>query len=274
MPNPSQSGTGGSFAGNGSPPTRGDGTTQSDVVDQPVGTGEYEVKPGECMLSIARQTGHFWETIWNDPANKPLQDAGRKPNQLLPGDKVHIPDKARKDESCPAESRHRFVRKGEPSQVRVFMRDANEPWANEPYTLVVDGKTFEGVTDANGGITVPARGDATTAILTIRGRQFSLQLGQMDPVFTVSGIQARLKNLGMYAGQVNGKLDDPTRAAIRTFQQKHGLTVSGEPDAEMRALLELIHDKGEPPQAAGEGDDSEARVPDLPPEDDGDDPDA
>jgi hypothetical protein len=66
-----------------------------------------------------------------------------------------------------------------------------------------------------------------------------LQLGNMNPVDFLSGVQSRLKNLDYYEGDVSGQLDDATRQAILEFQEDHGITPTGEadPDATKKPLV-------------------------------------
>jgi len=47
---------------------------------------------------------------------------------------------------------------------------------------------------------------------------YDFNLGELDPATEISGIQARLLNLGLYNGEINGTLDDDTREAISHFR--------------------------------------------------------
>ena len=50
-------------------------------------------------------------------------------------------------------------------------------------------------------------------------------------------MQERLKAEGVYAGPVDGELNAQTEAALRQYQQKHGIPVSGAADeATLREL--------------------------------------
>lgn len=231
------------------------------------GDGNYVVKSGDCILSIAKETGHYWAKLWNDPGNAELRSQREKAHQLLAGDRVHVPRIEPKHEPGETESRHRFVRLGEPVQARLYLRDAKRPYNGDPYSLEIDGRIYEGNTAPDGSLVVPVPGNAKSGTLRIRGRTFTVQLGKLDPVSTISGIQQRLKNLGHDPGEVTGELNDNTRGALRAFQTKHGLDITGEPDDEAQQKLDEIHDQGASESAAGAGDDSQAFQPDEAPPD-------
>jgi hypothetical protein len=60
---------------------------------------DRRVHQGDCLNSIADETGFFWETLWNHASNDSLKQQRRDPNVLEPGDVVHVPDKTPKQES-------------------------------------------------------------------------------------------------------------------------------------------------------------------------------
>ena len=86
----------------------------------------------------------------------------------------------------------------------------------------------------------------TAATLHIAGRALPLNLGHLNPNGDVatedlSGIQARLNNLGYTAGPNDGRYGRNTRAALALFQLDEDLDPSGLPDEETLARLEQRH---------------------------------
>ena len=88
------------------------------VGSDPIGQGSHVVREGECMSSLAAQKGLFVAQIFEHPANAQLSTVRGDPNILLPGDRVTIPQFARKDVDRSTEQRNKFVLLGEP----VFLR--------------------------------------------------------------------------------------------------------------------------------------------------------
>lgn len=210
-----------------------------------VGVGDFVVKSGDCMSSIAKQTGHFWQTLWDDPANTELKDTRRKPNVLLPGDRVTVPALRAKQEPGATEMRHRFVRRGEPSHFATRILDQDEPRANEPFTLVIDEKqTITGFTDPDGKIDVPIPGTAKKAVLTVGEEpdllKLEIKLGFLDPVASWNGVQTRLKNLG-FCCDVTGESDEQTIEALNEFRESVGLPRADDIDDDTRHKLEEKH---------------------------------
>lgn len=211
----------------------------------PVGQGDYEVGPGECMSSIALDKGYYWRTIWDHPPNSELKSIRKDPNVLLPKDRVTLPKKNEKQEGGATEMRHRFVRRGEPSRFRFQAKVEDEPLRNSEYVLTVDGKKQEGVTDAEGWIDVDLPGNAHSGelVITCEGQEyrFALNLGHMEPVTEVAGVQKRLQNLGFPPGPIDGIMGPKTRSAIAQFQKSQGMEATGQLDEATRQKLQKAH---------------------------------
>lgn len=191
------------------------------------------------MTSIAFEYGFLEKTIWNHPQNSELKRDRKDPNILNPGDVVHIPEKQEKQESRATDKRHAFVRKGVPAKLRIRLLLNEKPRADEKYLLDIDGEVFSGQTDANGWVehTIPPNAKGGKLILNNGDEEYPLMLGGIDPIDETSGVQARLKNLGFYAGEVGGEMSADTETAVKNFQGAKGLPVTGLLDQQTKDAL-------------------------------------
>lgn len=201
---------------------------------------KYIVKQGDCISSIAFKYGLFPDTIWNDSKNSDLKQERKDPNVLLPGDEVYIREKEEKEESCASGKKHRFKRKGVPEKLIIQFRCDGEPRANEAYVLEIDGELSEGETDPNGKVEIPIPPDAKKGNITFRdtGDKYNLNLGHLDPITEITGVQKRLRNLGFYDGSVDGKISPDFEHALRAFQEKNNLEPTGTLDENTRSKIE------------------------------------
>ena len=218
--------------------------------EEPVGEGEHVVAPGEGMSAIAEAHGLFWETLWNHPENSDLKRIRKNPEMLVPGDRVTVPPIREKVESCATRKVHRFRRKGVPVRVIYRVRDKKgRPFGHAPYRLQVGDHAYRGVTDAEGTIkewVVPA---AKTGELVVsidrppypKELTWSLKIGHLWPIDTVTGVRQRLENLGYDCGQEPGLLSEPARAALSQFQDRSKLPISGTLDETTRGKLLEVH---------------------------------
>lgn len=212
----------------------------------PVGRGDYVVKQGDCIESIAQKHGMYWQTIWNHPKNAEIRRANRDANALLPGDQVYIPKFRVKKEQGATELRHRYRRKGVPSLIRIVFKDEEDnPRVGVPFVLKLNGVLVSGKTNNEGAVEYTIMPDASTGMLTLEGEdgaeEYEVQLGFIDPLTEVSGIQERLTNLGFLCGSSEGELGPITREAIRSFQKIFMLKDTGEPDEQTLKKLESEH---------------------------------
>jgi hypothetical protein len=209
------------------------------------------VEQGECIASIAFANGLFPDTVWNHSDNKDLKSLRKSPYILMPGDVVVIPDKRKKEVEKPTGKKHVFKMKGVPEKLVLNFLLGDEPRKNAKYELEIDGNRSEGTTDGNGKVELFIPPNAERGTITFRmgkdedGEEevdmFDLHLGHLDPVSEISGVQARLLNLGIYDGPVDGEMNPKFEEAIRVFQERNGLQVTGKLDDQVKNWAERSH---------------------------------
>jgi N-acetylmuramoyl-L-alanine amidase len=220
------------------------------------------VRQGEYVSSIALDYGFLdWHTVYDHPNNAELRRKRASPDILLPGDQVFIPDKEEKHESCSTEQRHEFQIKLPMTWLNIILKDAEgRAIANQPYTLTIAGRTLnkrrtlKKTTDGTGLVQQQIPVGVTRGRLTLDnvGLSWDLRIGHLDPIHDqgsdkaiISGVQARLNNLGFLCGDVDGILGPKTRSAIFLFQgMRMGIDWSkatGVPDEDTRNALLAAH---------------------------------
>jgi hypothetical protein len=199
----------------------------------------HKVRQQEHISGIARENGFLnFNTILDHPKNAALK-ARRDPHVLFPGDEVFIPDKTQKKESGATTQVHVFAIDEPPLFLHFRLRDLSDnPIKNAPYDLQVDSKDqpeskntdgdglgfpheVDKENDKNGEVKVthklskPAEKQERVETLKL-----DLKIGGLNPETTLSGQQARLNNLGYFAGFA---LDDfeQLRWAVEEFQCDH-----------------------------------------------------
>jgi len=212
----------------------------------------HVVKQGETLLSIAHEHRfRSWETIWNHEDNQALRDKRPDPQVLAEGDEVHIPEKVTTPVEVVTNKRHTFVVKALRARFRtVVLDDRGKALANRRFVLEVGEESLSGFTNDQGVIELDIDPRPQTGKLQVFGEgtpprvlTWNLKLGSLNPIELLSGVKARLTNLGFVCTPIDEELNDVTKRALRDFQIVHRLTVTGEPDDATRAHLLSIHDR-------------------------------
>lgn len=211
---------------------------------------EHTVSQGECLSSIAKQYGFAdWQTIYNDPLNADFRQKRPDPNLIYPGDIIYIPDKKPKDEPCATTQTHVFQLQRKDTRLRILIQDIDgQVITGKKFHLTVEGAVYEGQIPDDGLIDKPIRPDDQNGELLVwldetaqTPDTWQLKLGHLDPIETLSGIQARLNNLGYAAGPVDG-IDGPlTQAAVQAFQADQNLTVDGIAGPQTQGALKQVY---------------------------------
>lgn len=211
----------------------------------------HTIRAGDSLANIAFDNGLLIETVWDHPDNAALR--ARRPNMniLMPGDVVVIPDRRDKEVPAATEQRHRFRLKGIPHVFRLQLFDDDEPRANQSYKLTVRGKRgtteLSGTTDADGLLTayIPPGAIEGRLVVDEDGDEplaVDILLGSLDPIEELSGVQKRLANLG-FDCPVDGVVSAETTAALRAFQARFGLPLTGEADGATRDKLRSMNEE-------------------------------
>jgi peptidoglycan hydrolase-like protein with peptidoglycan-binding domain len=143
----------------------------------------------------------------------------------------------KQQETAATEQRHTFKRKGVPEFVHITMEVDGQALSNEPWEVDIDGQTQSGTTDGEGNLEFTILPTASRGVLRILEREFPLAFGNLDPIDTATGVQARLNQLGYPAGAVDGDIGDKTTGAVKLFQEESGIDATGKLDNETRQAL-------------------------------------
>lgn len=200
---------------------------------------KLSIRQGDDLTLIALARGFDPQVLWDHPGNAKLKELRKSPHALLPGDQLEVPALEEREEGVATGSVGRFKLTVGPVKLRIRLTRHAEPRADEAYELIFDEQTITGTTDGDGWIDQPIPADATRGTLSLMdGKEtYELRLGHLDPHDSPSGIQQRLRALGFYFGKVDEDVGPQTQAALRRFQSKQGLGVTGEADEDtMNAL--------------------------------------
>jgi len=208
----------------------------------------YTVAPGDCLSAMATRHGFAsYKAIYDHPDNADFKKKRPNPNLIHPGDVVVVPDREDKTITIAAGKTHRFQAKRARKTIHVRVQDLHgEAMRHEAYLLEVGGDRLTGETDGDGVINEQVPATAKQAILTVGGLRWTLRIGELNPIDDtgdagVSGVQARLRNLGIDPGPVDGELGPETSEAICVFEVLHGLPITGEASGVTLAKLKEIH---------------------------------
>lgn len=186
----------------------------------------------ECVDSVAAKYGISSSKILAAAENDGLKKLRGDLNVLCAGDVIFVPIFEAAHDSASTEKRHRFRLIQDRVPLRIILEDVNgAPLANLRYTLTVGDERFDGQTSSKGLVDHFIKATEQSGQLTVdlsdteeeRREIFKLAIGALDPISEVTGLQARLSNLGFSPGLIDGTFGPKTQAAMQEFQKSVGL---------------------------------------------------
>lgn len=192
----------------------------------------HTVIQGESISSIAKAHGFFdWNPLYNRPENAKLKELRPNPDIVYPGDKVYIPDKENQGIVVQVNQLHTFkIRKSRDTLKLKIAPTGDQVWSDRKVELELEDQTLESNIDTEGFVsfTLPHKTSDKALLLVYSAKdteqpsyRVSLKLGQLDPIETPSGQQARLTSLGH---ESTGEDFEPE---IKDFQQNNNLISDG-----------------------------------------------
>jgi N-acetylmuramoyl-L-alanine amidase len=208
----------------------------------------HTVKQGECLSSIAAKYGFGdWKALYDHPSNASLKKKRPNPHLLFPGDVVSIPEKQKKQASVKTGQALKLSVNVPTRELKLTLHAPDgTPLKNEPYALDSEEVFLSGKTDGQGKLEVSFPAGIDAFRLDAGGHTWELMLGHLNPLEnvdddSVSGAQARLRNLGYDPGPADGTLGPRTSRAICAFERANGLDVTGKLGKKTLDKLKEVH---------------------------------
>ncbi|BCD99506.1 PGRP and LysM peptidoglycan-binding domain-containing protein [Marinagarivorans cellulosilyticus] len=212
----------------------------------------HTVAQGETLTRIARQYKYSSASaLYDHPDNEAFRALRDDPNVIYPGDEITIPDITPKKTSARSGNTHIFCLKREIEVVKIKMQDrSGNPLTGCRVVMDVGSAKIDQIIDDSGMVEVPlVNGDESGGTLDIYtdpdsdtpAQSFELELAVLDPVETLSGVQARCNALGHDCGVADGIMGSKTRAGVKSFQAQYGLDVDAVPGPMTKAKLKEVY---------------------------------
>jgi LysM repeat protein len=214
-------------------------------------TQQHTVAQGETLLRIAKQYGYQTsKALYNHPSNAEFKALRPDPNLIYPGDKITIPPKKEKFIPLRTNSINSFVVQNEKEYFRLqIIHEDGDDITGKRIVITIGSQTIDTVLPSNGLIEVELNeNDSLTGQVDLYLKEdqsspsesFTAQVGHLDPIDTLSGVQARCNLLGFDCGTVDGISGSKTKAGVRDFQYEHDLEVDGIAGAKTKAKLQQV----------------------------------
>ncbi len=185
---------------------------------------------------LAREyPGVLVSDVVDHPDNKALFVI-RTAQVLREGDKLEIPDPPEVPVTeCQTGSTHKFryTPRLRPLAIKIIDKEG-APQAGEAFEVEHAGEIKSGSTDGDGFVRVDIPLTWSSVELRVAGRVRKLRVGALEPVMTLRGLQARLRNLGFRPGPGDGRFGVRTSRAVKRFQAQNGLPATGHADKATR----------------------------------------
>jgi hypothetical protein len=231
------------------------------MADPPSDSDAHIVASGDRLSKIAHERGLAPETIWDHPENAGLKKKRGHAEILMPGDRVFIPEKKPEQFSAKPKEVNHYEVGTIPSQIKVHLAMADEPFpAGKSFEVVIDDVSRGKIeTKGEGLVELYVEPHVTRVTLRCEDPPFECDLlvGHLDPIEEGGGIEQRLNNLGYHcpisapALPVGSKAEEDAREkakrliahAVQRFQDDAGLPPTGvADDATLKKLHEWTHD--------------------------------
>jgi hypothetical protein len=204
------------------------------------------VRQGDHLPKLAARMGFDANAVWNDPRNAELRARRSDWHMLCAGDILYVPEPTKKWLPVAVGAQNRFMAAVPRIEMRVAFRKGGKPIARA--ACVVHGlpPPNDFTTDADGKLAFAAPVTLESVTVEFAKPHFvqRLRIGHLDPIDEPSGVNQRLKNLGVqsFTGPLPAALDEAAMGqAVQTFQTAQGLPATGTVDDETRLRLKDAH---------------------------------
>ncbi|MBB1482114.1 peptidoglycan-binding protein [Pseudoalteromonas sp. SG41-2] len=150
-----------------------------------------------------------------------------------------------------ANSLNTFVVQNEKEYFRLqIIHEDGDDITGKRIVLNIGNQTIDTVLQSDGLIEVELNNnDALTGNVdlylkagdTTPTKSFAVQIGNLDPIDTLSGVQGRCNLLGFDCGKVDGINGAKTKAGVKGFQFVHGLEVDAIAGEKTKAKLKQVY---------------------------------